>query len=274
MYFGYGTIIAHSSRLFVIAFLLMGSSGLLGCLPRFTQDDLKQHPRVAVISLAKETLRGVDQGTTAFQHYEFSGDLRPWLLNQYAEQTIGEVLKNCSRVEVVATPANAIALFSKYQISEVTLINSSGAFGNIRDEILHLGKTHGLDLIVLVLDYTYTTYARHQELDGFTLSRSTFLGAGGINLYVIQELRVLDLHRQRAVNRLPFLGKITDDQMSMSLWVDPEKIQWKDSFEGYSHEEKQYLVSVIKRKIRTQAIEALDDMGLITANHSSCIVPQ
>jgi hypothetical protein len=256
----------------VVSLLILGM-GLQGCLPRFTQDDIKHLRRVAVVSLTEETLRGVNQGTTVFQHSEFSGDLRPWSLNQFTEQVMGEVLRACSEVEIAKIPKDVISLFSKYRIIEVTAIRDEGAFGGIRDEILQLGRAYDLDLIVLILDYSLTTYARYQKLTGYTLYASTFLCSGGIDLYVVHEVRALDLHRQRAVNRLPFLNNIRDNELSLSFWIDPEKLVWKDKFESYTNDEKLFLVSVVKKKIRSQIVAALDDMGFARSEHSSCASP-
>ena len=241
-----------------------------GCLPRFTQDDLKRLKRVAVISLASETLRGVNQGTTIFQHVEFSADLRAWTLNQFTEDVSRELFRSCSDLEVVNLSKEERSIFSRFQIVEVTLLNDKGAFGGIKGEIMQLAEAHGLDLIMLILDYSYTTPGRYQKLQGYSLHTSTFLGAGGIDLYAIQEVRLLDLYQRRAVNRLPFLKNLGDDELSLNFWVDPEMIKWKDSFEQYTKEEKSRLMSILKRKIRSQVKEAISEMGLINPDRQAC----
>jgi hypothetical protein len=242
---------------------------------RFTRDEVKTLEKVAVVVVMEESLRGIDQGTTIVQHKEFTANLQPWEVNRISEDITKEILRQCLGVIARDIPYDMPSLLKRYRAKSMTPFGDySEDFGEIRNELINLGRLNGLDAIVVVLEQSFRTFARGQLLRGYTLLQSTVVGTGSIDLYVIHEIRVLDLRHGIEAARSPYLGNITDDKLSLTLWVNPENLVWREYFDAYSDQEKANLISAIRRKSHNQIASALNDMGFTSSELPGCPKPQ
>lgn len=224
--------------------LLFCMFALSGCaLPpeNIAAPDLEASKKVAIVSLLGTSFHAIRVSTTVFGNVSYDVPVADWNIDRMVEQVlVATVSKNGARTPIILPHDPDLG---------TRLEKSRSAYRYDYDEVLKLARQQKADTLLLVQTQWVEDPPHYKP--GYGFFERTFLGKSNRCVYASFSVRALSVQT----------GKPLARGFRELVCSGTTEIEWKESFDQYTVQEKQQLRRLTEDKIKQGVTKALSTMG-------------